>query len=74
LNYRNVANRENLSGTTYYPPKPERLMKNNSNVTTHISMKIDPKGSRPPRGMITHGSMNHFFSGMGLGTAFTRQG
>ena len=29
-------------------------------------MKIDPKGKTPPSGMMTRGSMNHFFSGIGL--------
>ena len=33
-------------------------------------MKIDPKGRTPPTRTITQGSMNHFFSGIGLGTAF----
>lgn len=37
-------------------------------------MKIEPNGRIPPSIMITRGSMNHFFSGIGLGTAFTRQG
>ena len=35
----------------------------------YISMKMDPKGSTPPTATITQGSMNHFFSGIGLGTA-----
>ena len=35
---------------------------------------MDPKGKIPPSIMITNGSINHFFSGIGLGTAFTRQG
>lgn len=37
-------------------------------------MKIEPKGRIPPSIMITSGSMNHFFSGIGRGTAFTRHG
>jgi hypothetical protein len=37
-------------------------------------MKIDPKGSIPPSMMMASGSMNHFFSGMGLGTALTLHG
>jgi len=37
-------------------------------------MKIDPKGKMPPSKMMQNGSMNHFFSGMGLGTALTRHG
>lgn len=37
-------------------------------------MKMDPKGKMPPNIMIMSGSMNHFFSGMGRGTAFTLQG
>lgn len=37
-------------------------------------MKIDPNGSTPPSRIITSGSMNHFFSGIGRGTAFTLQG
>ena len=35
----------------------------------YISMKMEPKGSTPPTATITQGSMNHFFSGIGLGTA-----
>lgn len=35
---------------------------------------MDPKGNTPPKNIITKGSMNHFFSGIGRGTAFTRQG
>ena len=35
---------------------------------------MDPNGRIPPSKMITRGSMNHFFSGIGLGTAFTLQG
>ena len=45
-----------------------------SDLITYISMKIDPKGSMPPNITITRGSINHFFSGIGLGTAFTRHG
>ena len=41
---------------------------------TYISMKIDPKGKMPPNITMTKGSINHFFSGMGRGTAFTRHG
>ena len=41
---------------------------------TYISIKMDPNGSTPPRATITGGSMNHFFSGIGRGTALTRQG
>ena len=37
-------------------------------------MKMEPKGRMPPSATMTHGSMNHFFSGMGRGTALTRQG
>lgn len=37
-------------------------------------MKIDPKGKIPPKRIITSGSMNHFFSGIGLGTALIRHG
>lgn len=40
----------------------------------YISIKIDPKGRIPPSMIITNGSINHFFSGIGRGTAFTRQG
>lgn len=36
----------------------------------YISIKMDPKGRMPPTATMTQGSMNHFFSGMGLGTAF----
>ena len=35
---------------------------------------MDPNGSTPPSRTIAHGSMNHFFSGMGLGTVLMRQG
>ena len=52
-------------------PKMKKIL---SNSITYISMKIDPKGSIPPNITITRGSINHFFSGIGLGTAFTRQG
>ena len=38
-------------------------------VTPHISMKIDPNGRMPPSMMMTRGSMNQRFSGMGRGTA-----
>jgi hypothetical protein len=37
----------------------------------YISMKMLPKGRMPPSRMMVSGSMNHFFSGMGRGTAFT---
>ena len=37
----------------------------------YISMKMLPKGRIPPSRMMVNGSMNHFFSGIGLGTAFT---
>jgi len=37
-------------------------------------MKMDPNGNTPPKAIIMVGSINHFFSGMGLGTAFTRHG
>ena len=37
-------------------------------------MNIDPKGRMPPNSTIAHGSMNHFFSGIGLGTVLTLQG
>lgn len=40
----------------------------------YISMKIEPNGSTPPSITITPGSMNHFFSGIGLGTALTLHG
>ena len=36
----------------------------------YISIKMDPNGRIPPTRTITQGSMNHFFSGIGLGTAF----
>ena len=35
---------------------------------------MEPKGSIPPSRVIIAGSINHFFSGIGLGTAFTLQG
>ncbi len=37
-------------------------------------MKMEPKGRIPPRATIIDGSINHFFSGMGRGTALTRHG
>ena len=37
-------------------------------------MKIEPNGKSPPKKVITNGSVYHFFSGIGLGTALTRQG
>lgn len=37
-------------------------------------MNIDPKGKMPPSIMITSGSMNHFFSGIGRGTALILHG
>lgn len=43
-------------------------------LSTYISMKIDPKGSTPPSSTMITGSIYHFFSGMGLGTALTRHG
>lgn len=39
----------------------------------YISMKIEPNGKIPPKATMTQGSMYHFFSGIGLGTAFTLQ-
>ena len=35
---------------------------------------MEPKGKMPPRIDITAGSINHRFSGIGLGTAFTLHG
>ena len=43
-------------------------------IDTYTSMKIEPKGSTPPSSMMFRGSMNHFFSGMGLGTVLILQG
>lgn len=43
-------------------------------VLSYISMKMLPNGSTPPRSTITAGSMNHFFSGIGRGTALMRHG
>lgn len=37
-------------------------------------MKIDPKGKIPLANIITCGSINHFFSGIGRGTALVRHG
>jgi hypothetical protein len=45
-----------------------------SGFNDYISIKIEPKGNIPLAKMITLGSMNHFFSGIGRGTAFVRQG
>ena len=39
----------------------------------YISIKIEPNGKIPPKATMTQGSMYHFFSGIGLGTAFTLQ-
>ena len=35
---------------------------------------MEPNGRTPPSKMMTEGSMNHFFSGIGLGTALTLHG
>lgn len=35
---------------------------------------MDPNGSTPPSVMMTRGSINHFFSGIGRGTALILQG
>lgn len=35
---------------------------------------MEPNGNMPPKQMMTPGSINHFFSGIGLGTALMRQG
>ena len=40
----------------------------------YISMKMDPKGSRPPMRAITLGLRYHCRSGMGEGIRFTLQG
>lgn len=37
-------------------------------------MNIEPNGNIPPSKIITSGSINHFFSGIGRGTALTRHG
>lgn len=37
-------------------------------------MKIEPKGRRPPNKIIDKGSVYHFFSGIGRGTALIRHG
>jgi hypothetical protein len=39
----------------------------------YISMKMEPKGSRPPTAAITGGRRYHFLSGMGEGMRFTLQ-
>lgn len=41
---------------------------------TYISMKTEPKGRTPPANTMKLGSINHFFSGICLGTGFTLQG
>ena len=43
-------------------------------MTSYTSINIDPNGSTPPSSTIAQGSINHFFSGMGLGTVLIRQG
>jgi hypothetical protein len=40
----------------------------------YISIKIDPNGKIPLPNTMKDGSINHFFSGMGRGTAFVRHG
>lgn len=35
---------------------------------------MEPNGKRPPNRVITNGSVYHFFSGIGLGTALIRHG
>jgi hypothetical protein len=42
--------------------------------TKYISMKMLPKGSKPPMIETTRGVRYHFFSGIGRGMVFTRQG
>lgn len=37
-------------------------------------MKMEPNGSIPPSSVIMAGSINHFFSGIGRGTALILQG
>jgi len=41
---------------------------------SYISIKIEPNGSIPLASTIMDGSMNHFFSGIGRGTALVRHG
>jgi hypothetical protein len=41
---------------------------------SYTSINIEPNGSKPPKSVITKGSVYHFFSGIGLGTAFIRHG
>ena len=40
----------------------------------YISMKMEPKGSRPPMSAMTLGRRYHWRSGMGDGILFTRHG
>ena len=40
----------------------------------YISMKMDPKGNRPPMSAITQGCRYHFFVGIGDGMRFTLHG
>jgi len=42
--------------------------------TKYISINMLPKGSSPPIRETTEGVRYHFFSGMGRGIVFTRQG
>lgn len=42
--------------------------------TKYISMKMLPKGRRPPIKEITDGVRYHFFSGIGRGMVLTRHG
>ena len=42
--------------------------------TKYISIKMLPKGSRPPMREIIDGVKYHFFSGIGRGMVLTRQG
>jgi hypothetical protein len=41
---------------------------------SYTSIKIEPNGKRPPNKVIISGSVYHFFSGIGLGTALMRHG
>ena len=43
-------------------------------LINYTSMKIEPNGSKPPNRVIINGSVYHFFSGIGLGTALMRHG
>ena len=63
---------------TTHNKHPQQYSSSTSSTTSsthmkYISMKMEPKGSRPPTAAITGGRRYHFLSGMGEGMRFTLQ-